>query len=184
MLGITEYYLGFGFQKRSTRFPPGQSFTLSSTRVQRGRFARFTGHRSGNAPSGPDCAVGARLGPDRARLRRRAPIGAGLSRAVSTVPSWHGLVLLDTKKPALSYNMWLGLVGARLRHDCVVGPRSGPDCTVGPRSGPIALSGPDRAPIAPSGPDRAPIAPPRSGPDCAVGPRSGRNCAVTVGDIA
>ena len=36
-------------------------------------------------------------GPDRARLRRRAPIGAGLSRDASTVPSWHGLVLRDTK---------------------------------------------------------------------------------------
>ena len=62
-----------------------QSFTLSSTMVQRGRFARFTGHRSGDAPSGLDWA----------RLRRQAPIGAGLSRAASTVPSWHGLVLLD-----------------------------------------------------------------------------------------
>ena len=65
-----------------------QSFTLSSTRVQRGRFARITGHRSGDTPSVPDCTVGA-------RLRRRALIGAGLSRAASTVPSWH--VLLDTK---------------------------------------------------------------------------------------
>ena len=40
-----------------------QSFTLSSTRVQRGRFARLTAHRSGDAPSGPDCTVGARSGP-------------------------------------------------------------------------------------------------------------------------
>ena len=59
-----------------------QSFTLSSTKIQRGRFARFTG-----ALSGPDCTVGC----------RRAPIGAGLSRAASTVPSWHGPVLLDPK---------------------------------------------------------------------------------------
>ena len=114
---------------------------------------------------GPDCTVGARSGPI-------APSGPDRGRTQSgrvncTKLAWPSFA--GYKKPALSYNMWLGLVGAHLHHgtigppvgpDCAVGPRSGPDCTVGPRSGPDCAVGP------------------RSGPDCAVGPRSGPDCAV------
>ena len=118
-----------------------QTFTVLSLAHllrQRGRCCRL--HRRGPiAPSGPD----------RPRLRIRVPNGARLSWAPSTVPSWHRLVLLNTGKPALSYNM-LGLRRG------TIAPRSGPDCTVGPRSGPNCTVGP------------------RSGSDCTVGPRSGR----------
>ena len=97
-------------------------------------------------------------GPDRGRTQS--------GRVNCTKLAWP--CFAGYRKPALSYKMWLGLVGARLHHgtiaprsgpDCAVWPRSGPDCTVGPRSGPDCAVGPR------SGPDRAPIAP--SG-DCAV----------------
>ena len=113
-----------------------QSVTLSSTKVATGPGWGAIA-LSGPRPIAP-------FGPNRPRLRHRAPIGARPSRAL--VPSWHRLVLLQIQlQSALSYN--IGATG-----------RSGPDGTVGP----------DRTPIAPSGPDHAPIAP--SGPDCAVGP--------------
>ena len=74
---------------------------LRKTGVGRGCTTGRSGpDRAPIAPSGPDCTSG----PDRAlivpsapigpRLRRRAPIGARLSRALSIVPSWHRLVLL------------------------------------------------------------------------------------------
>ena len=136
--------------------------------------------------------IGARLhrrgpiapsGPDRPRLRIRVPIGARLSWAPSTVPSWHRLVLLDTGKPALSYNM-LGLrrgtIAPRSGPDCTVGPRSGPDCTVGPRSGPDCTVGPRSGSDCTVGPRSGPdfTVGPRSGSDCTVGPRSGSDCTV------
>ena len=160
MLGITEYYLGFGFQKKlnevSTRFCKSYS-PEESVRGSPGT-GRAMRRQGPIAPSGPD----------RARLRRRAPIGAS-GRVNCTKLAWPSFA--GYKKPALSYNMWLGLVAARLHHgthrapvgarlrrrapihrraligprlhrrapiECTVGPRSGPDCAVGPRS-----SGPD-----------------------------------------
>ena len=78
-------------------------------------------------------------------------------------------------KPALSYNMWLGLVGARLHHGTHRAPVGAPLR----RRAPLEPRLHRRAPIGPQLHCRAPIGP-RSGPDCAIGPRSGRDCAVTL----
>ena len=135
MLGITLHEV-------STRFCKSYGAALTKVcevhRAQVGQCAVGARlHRRG--PIGPDCAVGPRSGPD--------SVGPRQLYHKLAWPSFAGY-----KKPALSYNMWLGLVAARLP----VGARLR-------RQAPIAPSGPDRAPIAPSGPDRAPIAP--------VGPR-------------
>ena len=98
--------------------------------------------------SGPDCGVGP-------RLHRRAPNCTKLAW-----PSFAGYT-----KPALSYSMWLRLVGARLHHGthrAPVGARLRRRAPLGPRLHRRAPIGPRlhrRAPIGPRLRRRAPIGP-------------------------